>query len=148
MSIPRVFAMALAVVLLLSSCAPSASPSAAPITTPSPTVSQPAFLLTAQGEQDKLSGEVADTVDIDPLTTRFQGDWDGRQVYLGLKDSLSVCLITGLADQASSWATGCGAGNEVITDELPDGGTVKYLPMTTSATPAGWTRLSEHVFAM
>lgn len=148
MSIPGAFATTLAAVLLLSSCAPSSAPVTEHTDAPTPTVSQPAFLQTDQGDDDLLPGDVAQTVSVDPTSTRFQGSWDGHQVFLALRDSSSVCLVTGLAGDDSSWASGCGTGNEVVTDRLPDGGVVKYLPMTTSATPAGWTRLSNHVFAM
>ncbi|HEY4225875.1 MAG TPA: hypothetical protein VGM70_08685 [Pseudolysinimonas sp.] len=150
MSIPGAFATALAAALLLSSCAPSSTPVAehTETPTPTPTVSQPAFLQTGQSSADLLPADVAQTVSVDPVSTRFQGSWDGHQIFLALKDSTSVCLVTGLAGDGSSWASGCGTGNEVVTDQLPDGGIVKYLPMTTSAVPAGWTRLSDHVFAM
>jgi hypothetical protein len=148
MSIPGAFATALAAALLLSSCAPSSSPATEHTVQPTPTVSRPAFLLGDQDDADVLPENIADTVKVDPASTRFQGNWDGQQVYLGLKNSSSVCLITGVAGDDSSWAAGCGAGNEIVTDQLPDGGIVKYLPMTTSAAPAGWTRLSAYVFAM
>ncbi len=148
MSIPGVLATALSAVLLLSGCALSTTPAPEHTANPTPTVSQPAFLLTEQDETDLLPDDIAQALGVDSSSTRFQGGWDGYQVFLALKDPGSICLITGLAADASSWMTGCGAGNEVVTDELPDGGTVKYLPMTASATPAGWTRLSDYVFAM
>ncbi len=150
MSIPGALATALAAVLLLSSCAPSTTPAPERTATPSPspTVSQPAFLSTEQDETDLLPDDIAQALGVDSSSTRFQGGWDGYQVFLALKDPGSICLITGPAGDASRWMAGCGAGDEVVTDELPDGGTVKYLPMTASATPAGWTRLSDHVFAM
>lgn len=148
MSIPGAFATALAALLLLSSCAPSSTPTAERTEHPTPTVSQPAFLLTDQGDADRLPDAVVGTVSVDPSSTRFQGSWDGQQVFLGLKNTSSVCLITGVVGDDASWASGCGAGNEIVTDRLPDGGIVKYLPMTTSAAPAGWTRLSDYVFAM
>ena len=51
-------------------------------------------------------------------------------------------------DDDSDWTTGCGNGDEVVTDQLPDGATAKYLPMVTKAAPQGWTRLSDFVFVM
>ena len=148
MSIPGVVATALAVALLLSSCAPSSSPTSQVISSPSPTVSEPAFLADDQLDADRLPDGVAESIQIEPASTRFQGSWDGHQVFLAVKGTDSVCLVTGLATDESSWNAGCGDGNGVVTDEFPDGATVKYLPMTTSTTPEGWTRLSDYVFVM
>ncbi len=147
MSIPGAFATALAVALLLSSCAPSSTPTTLP-RTPSPTVSHPAFLGTEQLDADRLPDGVADSIRIDPDSTRYQGNWDGHQVFLAVKGTGSVCLVTALAGDNSSWKAGCGDGNGVVTDEFPDGATVKYLPMVTNAAPQGWTRLSDYVFVM
>ena len=141
------FATALAVALLLSSCAPSSTPSTHP-STPTPTVSHPAFLAGEQLDADRLPSGVADTIRIDPDSTRYQGSWDGHQVYLAVKGADSVCLVTALPGDDSSWKAGCGDGNGVVTDEFPDGATVKYLPMVTNAAPEGWTRLSDYVFVM
>jgi hypothetical protein len=141
------FATALAVALLLSSCAASSTPKADP-GTPSPTVSHPAFLAGEQLDADRLPSGIADSIRIDPDSTRYQGSWDGRQVFLAVKGTDSVCLVTALAGDDSSWKAGCGDGNGVVTDEFPDGATVKYLPMVTSAAPEGWTRLSDYVFVM
>ena len=147
MSIPRAFATALAVALLLSSCAPSSTPTT-PASNPGPTVSHPAFLAAVQVDTDRLPSGVADSIRIDPDSTRYQGSWDGHQVFLAVKGADSVCLVTAVAGDDSSWNTGCGAGNGVVTDEFPDGATVKYLPMVTKAAPEGWTRLSDYVFVM
>jgi hypothetical protein len=146
MSNPGAFATALAVALLLSSCAPSTPPTHA--TSPSPTVSHPAFLAAEQLDADRLPSGVADSIRIDPDSTRYQGSWDGRRVFLAVQGADSVCLVTVLAGDDSSWKAGCGDGNGVVTDEFPDGATVKYLPMVTSAAPEGWTRLSDYVFVM
>lgn len=147
MSIPGAFATALAVALLLGGCAPSSTPTTHP-SEPSPTVSQPAFMASGQSDLDRLPDGVATSIQITPDSSRFQGDWDGRQVFLAVKGADSVCLVTGVAADNSSWKAGCGDGNGVVTDELPDGATVKYLPMATSAAPEGWTRLSDYVFVM
>jgi hypothetical protein len=147
MLIRGAFATALAVAMLLSGCAPSSTPTIHP-PDPSPTVSQPAFLTSAQNDADRLPDGVADTISIDPASTRYQGSWDGHQVFLAVKGADSVCLVTAIAGDDSTWKTGCGAGNGVVTDEFPDGATVKYLPMATTAAPEGWTRLSDYVFVM
>jgi hypothetical protein len=147
MSIPSVAATAIAVAVLLSGCAPSSTPTAGS-GSPSPVESHPAFLAAGQNETDRLPGGVADSIQIAADSTRFQGNWDGREVFLGVKGTDSVCLVTGFASDAGSWKAGCGNGDGVVTDELPDGGTVKYLPMATSAAPEGWTRLSDFVFVM
>lgn len=147
MMIRGAVATALAAAMLLSGCAPSATPTAHP-SAPTPTVSHPAFLASDQGDADLLPAGIADSISIDPTSTRFQGSWDGHQVFLGVRGPDSVCLVTAVPGDESSWTTGCGAGNEVVTDEFPDGGTVKYLPMITSAAPQGWTRLSDFVFVM
>ncbi|MEP6843029.1 MAG: hypothetical protein ABJA11_05880, partial [Pseudolysinimonas sp.] len=141
MSIPSAFATALAVALLLGGCAPSSTPTTHP-GTPRPTVSHPAFMAIVQSDIDRLPNGVADAIQIAPDSTRFQGTWDARQVFLAVKGADSVCLVTGLTGDDSSWKAGCGDGNGVVTDELPDGATVKYLPIVTSAAPEGWTRLS------
>jgi hypothetical protein len=147
MSIPGAFATALALAALLSACAPSSTPTTQSVA-PSPTTSHPAFLDTDQSDIDLLPSGVADTIQITADSTRFQGTWDGRQVYLAVKGAGAVCLVTGFDGDDSSWNTGCGAGNGVVTDEFPDGATVKYLPMATTAAPEGWTRLSDYVFVM
>ncbi len=108
----------------------------------------PAFLAGSQAGTDHLPDGVASAIDIGVDSSRYQGRWDGRDVFLAIKKNSSVCLVTGTPDAAESWAAGCGTGNEVVTWKFPDGGVVKYLPMTTSTTPEGWTRLSDYVFAM
>ena len=149
MRLPALLTTALAALLLLSSCAPSSSsPDAHPSSPPSPSASSPAFLDHHQSAADLLPDGVADTVGVGQESTRYQGAWDGREVFLGVKDDSSVCLVTGVRDLPESWAAGCGTGNEVVTWKAEDGGVVKYLPIAGSATPAGWTRLSDFVFAM
>ena len=146
MSILRAIATACAAVALLSGCAPSSTPASA--TSPIPSESRPAFMSAEQSAADRLPDGVADSIHVIEDSSRFQGDWDGREVFLAEKDARSVCLVTGLAGDADSWNAGCGDLDGVVTDELPDGGTVKYLPMATSAAPEGWTRLSDFVFVM
>ncbi len=148
MRIPGVLAASLAATLLLSSCAPSSSPSAHPTSTPSLTASTPAFRTSSQSATDHLPAGVATAIEIGEDSTRYQGRWDGRDVFLAIKNSSSVCLVTGTSNDVTSWVAGCGTGNEVVTWTFPDGGVIKYLPMTASASPEGWTRLSEYVFAM
>lgn len=149
MRLPVILATSLAATLLLSSCAPtSTSAGSQRHSTPSPTISAPSFLSAAQSDTDLLPDGVAETVQVGSSSSRYQGEWDGHQIYLALKDSDSVCLVTGVRNQLDSWIAGCGAGNEIVTGKFADGGIVKYLPMTTSITPQGWTRVSDHVFAM
>jgi hypothetical protein len=85
---------------------------------------------------------------IEPASTRYQGSWDSRQVFLGIKLTGSVCLVMTTAKDPSKWTAACGDGGGVVTAELPDGTTAKYLPMVTQAAPEGWTRLSDYVFVM
>jgi len=139
--------MAAAVALLLSACAPSSNP-ATDSSTPAPTVSHPAFMRSAQGAVDRVPEGVAESIRIDPDSTRYQGAWDSHEVFLAVKGAGSVCLVTAIPGDDSSWRAGCGDGDGVVTDQLPDGATVKYLPMVTTAAPEGWTRLSDYVFAM
>jgi hypothetical protein len=139
--------MAVAVAFLLSGCAPSSKP-AAHTAAPTPTVAAPGFLAAEQTDMDQLPDGVAEGMRIDPQTTRYQGSWDGRQVFLGVKSAGSVCLVMTTASDPSKWTAACGDGNGVVTDELPNGTTAKYLPMATKAAPEGWTRLSDYVFVM
>jgi hypothetical protein len=148
MRFPALLTTTLAALLLLSSCAPSSNPDGHPSSTPSPTASTPAFLADTQLATDRLPAGVADSVEVGEDSTRYQGDWDGRQVFLGIKGNSSVCLVSGIPDRLDSWAAGCGAGNEVVTWKADDGGVVKYLPIAGTTTPQGWTRLSDFVFAM
>jgi len=133
--------------LLLSGCAPSHPPTTHH-TEPTPTVSQPAFLTAAQTDADVLPDGVADGMRVDPASTRYQGTWNGRQVFLAVKPAGSVCLVMTTLRDADKWTAACGDGNGVVTDELPDGTTARYLPMATTAAPEGWTRLSAYVFVM
>lgn len=142
-----VLATALAAMLLLGSCASSSTPTARPSSSPTPTASASAFLGTEQLDGDRLPDGVADTVDVETASSRYQGEWDQREVYLAARSDSSVCVVTGILGQDDSWAAGCGRGNGVVTVELPDGGVIKYLPMATSTTPQGWTRLSTYVYA-
>jgi len=148
MRLPALLTTALAALLLLSSCAPSSSPNAHPSSPPSPSASAPAFLAHDQLATDYLPAGVADTVGVEQDSTRYQGDWDGREIFLGVKEDSSVCLVAGIANHPESWTAGCGTGDEVVTWKADDGGVVKYLPIAGTATPAGWTRLSDFVFAM
>lgn len=143
-----VAATVIAAVLLLSGCASSATATSSLSATPSPSASLPAFLAQNQLDVDRLPDGVAARVGIRADTTRLQGTWGDHEVFLALKGSSAVCLVTGIATNLASWQAECGAGNEIVTTELPDGDTVKYLPMTSSATPQGWTKLSDFVFAM
>ena len=147
MSFRVAVATALAVVLL-SGCAPSSATSTTRHATPTPTVSQPAFLMQPQTDADQLPSGIADGMRLDPTSTRFQGSWNGRQVFLALKPAGSVCLVMSTLRDSDRWTAACGDGNGVVTDELPDGTTARYLPMITNAAPEGWTRLSDYVFVM
>jgi hypothetical protein len=147
MSIRSLLATAIAAALLLSGCAPSTTPTVHPAD-PSPTVSHPAFLSSSQSDVDRLPEGVAESIRINPDSTRYQGFWDGRRIFLAVKGAESVCLVMAGAGDDSHWTAGCGNGDEVVTDQLPDGATAKYLPMVTKAAPQGWTRLSDFVFVM
>lgn len=140
-------ATAIAVALLLGGCAPSSAPTAH-AAVPTPTATQPAFLASEQSDIDRLPDGVAESMRIDPESTRYQGNWDSRQIFLAVKPAGSVCLVMTTAKDPSKWTAACGDGGGVVTDELPDGTTAKYLPMVTKAAPEGWTRLSDFVFVM
>ncbi len=104
MSIPGAFATALAAVLLLSSCAPSSTPGAQHTpASPTPTVSQPAFLATDQLDADRLPDGVAARMNVDPDSTRYEGVWDQRRIYLARRSDDSVCLLSSPMDDAGSW---------------------------------------------
>jgi hypothetical protein len=148
MSIRVAFATAIAVARRLSGCAPSSATPPTQPPTPSPTVSQPAFLASSQTDADLLPGGVAEGMRVDPASTRYQGTWNGRQVFLAVKPAGSVCLVMNTLRDTEKWTASCGDGNGVVTAELPDGTTARYLPMVTTATPEGWTRLSDYVFVM
>lgn len=139
------FAMAFALAVLLSGCAPSVS-AVTRSPAPSTPVAAPDFLAAEQSEADRLPDGVAEGMRIDPGSTRYQGSWDGRQVFLGVKNSGSVCLVMTTSSDPSKWTAACGDRNSVVIDELPNGTTAKYLPMATKAAPEGWTRLSDFVF--
>jgi hypothetical protein len=142
MRIPGVLATACVAMLLLSSCAPSTTTSA-PQTTPSPTASMPTFLHGAQSGSDRLPDDVTTRVDVDATSSRYQGQWDGREIYLAVKKGSSVCLVTGIFDTPESWVA-----DGVVSSKFSDGDMVKYLPMASAVTPQGWTRVSDYVFAM
>jgi hypothetical protein len=148
MSKPGALVAAAAAVLLLSSCAPSTTPSHAASGTPSPSVSQPAFLAAEQSDGDRLPDDLTTRVHVEAGTTRFQGQWEGQQIFLAVSDDHSVCLVSGRSGDADSWSSACGHGDEVVDRTLDDGGTIKYVPISTATTPEGWTRVSQFVFAM
>ena len=66
----------------------------------------------------------------------------------GVVGGVATVLVMTTASDPSKWTAACGDGNGVVTDELPNGTTAKYLPMATTAAPEGWTRLSDYVFVM
>jgi hypothetical protein len=147
MSIRGSVATAIAVAVLLSGCAPSSTPTARSAE-PTASASLPAFMASEQSDIDRLPDGVAESMRIEAESTRYQGSWGSRQVFLGVKPAGSVCLVMTTAKDPSKWTAACGDGGGVVTAELPDGTTAKYLPMVTQAAPEGWTRLSDYVFVM
>jgi hypothetical protein len=108
--------------------------------------STPAFMSDVQRLDDILplfAGEVA----VDPASTRYQGEWEGRDVYLAVAHGNIVHVVSIPHENCEKWEDRSSFGNVVIgisahAEEEP---TLLYLPHGTDAVPAGWRALSSYV---
>ncbi|WP_348003908.1 hypothetical protein [Pseudolysinimonas sp.] len=117
--------------------------------------SVPAFLSTPQGEDDVLPDE-ASALSIAPQTIRYQGEWSGKSVYLGVNGTSTVVIISGVPGDPATWGAGSSIGNVVIgmsdwpsdsdpSDSDPsdsDDVALQYLPQGSANPPDGWIALS------
>lgn len=105
--------------------------------------SPPGFLATEQRPIDRLSDEMVTIGNLDPASSRFQGEWKGRQYFLAVQGDNGVHVVNGIAGDDRSWGVWGGAGNAVLGSSDGDGTlTMQYLPQGTSVIPDGWTALS------
>lgn len=148
--------MALLTMTLVSGCAAgdASSRSTAPafvgpgselVTSEVPPTSAPAFLSTPQDEIDLLPPHAIAVLKVDPATARFQGKWNGKEVYLAVAGAVAVRVVTGITGDDESWASGGSLDNRVIGLSDDESGSLQYLPQGTGTVPNGWTALSDFV---
>jgi hypothetical protein len=103
----------------------------------------PGFAATPQVDADVLpASELMPS--IDGASTRFQGHWDGRDVYLALTRNGSVAMVTVPGGTGSSSGNSVLALSELSDVEGDDVGLV-YLPQGTSDLPDGWRAMTDWV---
>jgi hypothetical protein len=105
--------------------------------------SAPTFLETEQQASDVIPVELAG---IGPETTRYQGEWEGRHIYLGVGGTSTVYVISMNPDDPSDWGAGSSIGNTPIgLSPWLDGEEVGliYLPQGPAPTPDGWEAFSD-----
>ena len=110
--------------------------------------SAPAFIDEVQRLDDILpifAGEVA----VDATSARYQGEWEGRDVYLAVAHGNIVNVITIPHDNPGDWAARSSFGNVVIGisaqgESEPD---LLYLPQGSDSAPSGWRAVSRHLIA-
>ncbi|EPR75367.1 hypothetical protein ADILRU_2323 [Leifsonia rubra CMS 76R] len=108
--------------------------------------STPGFLSDPQVETDLLPEEAAGLVGGDPTNSRFQGMWNGQQVYLTVKGDYMVSVVTGPWGDEQVWSGGGGLGNTASSHEdTANGEVLIYLPQGTETVPDGWIALSDWV---
>jgi hypothetical protein len=101
----------------------------------------PGFVSEEQGERDVITGFDVTGLGIDPATTRYQGVWDGQDVYLGVAGHSTVHVITVPLENPEEWGSGSSIGNSVLGRGDPL--SLQYLPQGTAVVPDGWSDLSD-----
>lgn len=145
----------LACALLLSGCAVGGDPVAASpgvelVVSTVPSDSVPGFLSEPQDEFDVVDEFDVAATGVDPASIRFQGEWGGREIFLGVSGKTTVNLIVGIDGDPGEWGTGRSIGNAVIgtnPDWTSKSGetTLQYVPQGTEEVPEGWSALSEWI---
>lgn len=103
----------------------------------------PLYLAVPPTEADVIPAKAAASFNIDSETVRYQGQWDGKNIYLVSRNN-AVSVIQGIPGDENSWGMGSTDGNHVLgmtTDDSPEV-TLQYLPAGTADVPEGWTALS------
>lgn len=103
----------------------------------------PAFLDDAQSERDILPSEDLETTSIDPTSTRYEGRWEGWDVYLAVSGEYTVNLVSVDPTTHRVVSYGHGIGNSVTGTGEPL--SLQYLPQGTTVVPEGWRALTEWI---
>jgi hypothetical protein len=101
------------------------------------------FVDEAQSEDDVLSNADLAKVAIDPASTRYQGSWEGWDVYLGISGEYTVNVITVDPSDHQIVSSGRSIGNSVIA--MGDPISLQYPPQGTSVVPEGWHALTKWI---
>ena len=131
--------------LLLAGCAstPAANDLDEMVTSNVDRTSVPGFADEAQSEDDVLSNVDLAKTAIDPASTRYQGSWEGWDVYLGISGDYTVNFITVGPEDHQIVSSGHSIGNSVIA--MGDPISLQYLPQGTADVPEGWHALTEWI---
>lgn len=85
---------------------------------------------------------------MDPASTRFQGRWEGKEVFLGVSGDNTVNIITGVEGESEGWGAGRSVGNTVLGFSNADEVSLQYLPQGSDTPPEGWSALSDWVIVL
>lgn len=108
--------------------------------------SAPAFLGAVQRLDDILP-ILGHHVGVDPESTRYQGEWDGRDIYLAVAHDNIVHVIAIPHDEPADWTSVSSFGNVVIGIRARGAADVGllYRPQGTAEAPAGWRAFSPYL---
>ena len=112
--------------------------------------STPGFVSEPQRVDDVVDEIDVTSAGVDLGSIRFQGEWGGKEIFLGVSGENTVNLIVGADSEPTEWGTGKSIGNSVIgtnTDWADKTGrtTVQYIPQGTQNVPEGWFALSNWI---
>ncbi|CAN5370342.1 hypothetical protein BH09ACT4_BH09ACT4_18440 [soil metagenome] len=139
-------AVAALLLVLLTGCA--ADPVTADLELVTSTVdpaSAPAFLDSPQTQADVINDLDVGIFGVNTESIRYQGEWKGLSVYLGVAGTAGVHIITGTPGDSHSWGSGSTGGNAVIGLDMSADSGLQYLPQGTADIPDGWVVLSDYV---
>jgi hypothetical protein len=112
---------------------------------PVPTGTPPPFLDTSDDGTHSVPPEAITRLEIDSASVRYQGEWQGRSVFLAqstratsakYKDS---CVLVGTVDGDDDFASACGRNEFAVS--LLDYGTFRYDPNGYAAGLDGYVAL-------
>ncbi len=105
----------------------------------------PGFVNDPQTEIDMIAD--LPFTDIDPASIRYQGEWEGTNIYLGVTGTATARFITLLPDVSEGWGASGSFGNVVhgLGTGLDGEMNVQYLPHGTAEPPEGWIALSDWI---
>ena len=101
----------------------------------------PGFVVEEQDQRDVIDDFDVTGLGVDPATTRYQGQWHGRDIYLGVAGDFTVYVLNASLENPEDWGSGSSVGNSVLG--MGDPVSLQYLPQGTAVVPDGWRALSD-----
>ncbi|CAN5134635.1 hypothetical protein BH11ACT3_BH11ACT3_08160 [soil metagenome] len=140
-----IVALSGAALMLLTACG-TGSPM------PTPTGTPPPFLDLADDGTHSLPPEATARLEVDPASARYQGDWQGRSVFLASSTHdhsakyPDACLIVGTVDGDDDFQAAC--GRTAFAVALLDYGSFRYNPDGFADGLEGYTAVGAWVAAL